>query len=255
MAALRGAQGFFSLILLGCSSYVVSQAELWYPAMGVVSSLFTLLYVGANVFLFLSNLLLPLPIVIVDAVLLLFWVITMGGFGGSGFLSISCKFTYNAGIYSPYLTSTNIFVVQTSKVCTVSKAIFTFSFFIFLTFIGSLVISAIILYKNRKDLSGAKHNSGLTPDGELQNMEAGGAPGQVQGQTQEEYAEQKQDYQQPQHPQYQQQQYPQPGADGYYPQQVQSVVSPPQTPAPYQQAQRFDTPPPPPPVGAQELGH
>lgn len=29
MAALRGAQGFFSLILLGCSSYVVSQAELW----------------------------------------------------------------------------------------------------------------------------------------------------------------------------------------------------------------------------------
>lgn len=29
MAALRAAQGFFSLILLACSSYVVSKAAIW----------------------------------------------------------------------------------------------------------------------------------------------------------------------------------------------------------------------------------
>lgn len=99
--------------------------------MGVVSSLFTLLYVGANVFLFISNLLLPLPIVIVDAVLLVFWLITMAGFGDSGILASNCKYPILTGLstYSSYFESSSVYVYGTSRICTVSKTIFTFSFF------------------------------------------------------------------------------------------------------------------------------
>jgi hypothetical protein len=34
-----------------------------------------------------------------------------------------------------------------------------------LSFIGSLVLASIILHRNRKDLRGAKYNSGMDPDG------------------------------------------------------------------------------------------
>lgn len=96
--------------------------------MGVVSALFTLLYVGANGFLIVSNLLLPLPVVIIDAILLVFWLTTMSGFGNSGFLSVNCKYPV-ATSFSVFSSTGPIITYKTDMVCTTSKAIFTFSFF------------------------------------------------------------------------------------------------------------------------------
>jgi len=243
MIALRSVEVFFSVIVLGCSGYIISIYPAWQAVMALVSALFTIIYFAINLALLFTNLLLPLAIVIVDAFLLVFWLISMAGIGASGVLSSSCKVdTYTVDYYYYYSYSGT----ETNTTCEVAKGIFGMSFIIFLLFIGSLVLSAIILHQNRKDLRGAKHNSGLTPDGEPQNMEA--ATGGVQAQYP---GEPKQEYQQPQQPQYQQ--YPQAGNE-YYPQQA---VSPPQTPAPYVQAQNMgglaSPPPPPPPPVAQEM--
>lgn len=94
--------------------------------MGVVSALFTLLYVGAKVFLLFSNMLLPLPVVIIDAILLLFWIMTVGGFGDSWFLKSDCKFSISTG-YTGF--SGSYYTIGTSPVCSVSKATFTFALF------------------------------------------------------------------------------------------------------------------------------
>lgn len=96
--------------------------------MALVSALFTMIYIGVNAFLFVTNLLLPLPIVIVDAILLVFWLISMSGFGSSGFLKISCTYTINYG-FGWGLSGTSS-VSGTSRVCQVSKTIFGFSFLV-----------------------------------------------------------------------------------------------------------------------------
>jgi len=239
MIALRSVELFFSVIVLGCSAYIISVFALWYAVMALVTALFTIIYFGINLFLLFSNLLLPLAIVIVDAFLLVFWLICIAGFGASGVLSSNCQISVEYYSYSFDYDFTGTLIP-----CEVAKATFGISFIIFLLFIGSLILSAMILHKNRKDLRGAKHNSGLTPDGEHQNVDMVGISVQHAGDL-------KQEYQQPQQPQYQQ--YPQAGVD-YYQQQV---VSPPQTPAPYTQVQSTggfaSPPPPPPPVIAQEM--
>lgn len=89
--------------------------------MAVVSALFTLFYVGAKAFLLFSNMLLPLPVVIIDVILLIFWIVTVGGFGDSWFLKSDCKYS----LYTGY----TLYTIESSPVCSVSKAVFTFSLF------------------------------------------------------------------------------------------------------------------------------
>lgn len=93
--------------------------------MALVSSLFTIIYVVINFFLLFANLLLPLAIVIVDAFLLVFWLISMAGFGASGFLATDCSYEIGYGYGWSVSYSTGTWVP-----CEVSKAIFGISFIV-----------------------------------------------------------------------------------------------------------------------------
>ena len=107
-----------------------------------------------------------------------------------------------------------------------------------LSFIGTLVLASIVLHKNRKDLRGAKYNSGLDPAGNHLGANAAVPMDNVQGvPANNYYQEQKPNYAPT----------PQPtGTPGYYDHQQHPVISPPATPAPYMPPQGYSMPQPPP---------
>ena len=63
------------------------------------------------------GLLLPLAVVIVDAFLLLFWIISLAGAGADGFIGTDCTYA-SYGLYSYNVYS------YTSTPCVVGKAMF-----------------------------------------------------------------------------------------------------------------------------------
>ncbi|RPB05115.1 hypothetical protein L873DRAFT_1798088 [Choiromyces venosus 120613-1] len=235
--------------------------------MSLVSALFSIIYIGINFFLLFTNLLLPLAITVTDAFLAILWLISMAGTGASGVLEINdCKF---------YTTDFFVVYTWTSIACQVSKASFAISFLLLLLFIGSLVLAAMVLFKNRKDLHGAKYNAGMDPDGNPLPGHAGAvgaapavpdavAMGNVPIQPQYYQDPQKTEYyQQPPTPQPYQptpQPYQPTTSPVYYnaPGTTQPMVSPPATPAPYSQGAGYPqegvgAPPPPPPVNPAEM--
>jgi len=144
-----------------------------------------------------------------------------------------------------------------------------------LLFIGSLVLAAVVLSKNRKDLRGAKYNSGMDPDGNPLPDHAGAASvamGNVPNQPQYHSDPPKNEYyQQPPTPQPYQpptpQPYQPPTPQPYQPttspvyynaSATTQPISPPATPAPYSQGIGYPgggvgVPPPPPPINAAEM--
>ena len=88
--------------------------------MTITAAVFTMVYVGVNFVLFFMNLLLPLAIVIVDAIITVFWVIALAGLGDSKFLPVSCTYTE----YDIFFIS----ITYTSIPCRVVKASFGISF-------------------------------------------------------------------------------------------------------------------------------
>lgn len=130
-----------------------------------------------------------------------------------------------------------------------------------LLFIGSLVLAAVVLSKNRKDLRGAKYNSGMDPDGNPLPGHAGAASvamGNVPNPAPQYYQDPPKNeyYQQPPTPQ----PYPPTTSPVYYNAAATTQpISPPATPAPYSQgvghpgAGAGALPPPPPPVNAAEM--
>jgi len=254
---LRGVQLFFSIIVLGLSAYIVSVIDYWWACIALVSALLSVIYIGINFFLLFSNLLLPLAITITDAFLAVFWLISMAGTADSGYLSVKdCKFIDISYFYGGYS------VVYTSTVCQVAKASFALSFLLMLLFIGSLVLAAMVLSKNRKDLRGAKYNSGMDPDGNPLPDLAGAAP-VVPDVGTDNAPNQTQYYQDPKNEYYQQSPTPQPYQNTTSPvyynaaATAQPIVSPSVTPAPYSQGAGYQhaggAPPPPPPVNAAEM--
>ncbi|KAG0634503.1 hypothetical protein HOY80DRAFT_522365 [Tuber brumale] len=259
LIALRGVQLFLAIIVLGLSAYIVSVNNIWWACMTLVSALFTLIYVGINFFLLFSNLLLPLAITITDAFLAVFWLISMAGTGDSGVLSMSnCEVT-GIDFYSISI------ITYTSTVCQVSKASFALSFLLMLLFIGSLVLAAIVLAKNRKDLRGAKYNSGMSPDGNPLPGYIGTASAVPDAVAMDSVPNQTQYYQDPpKNEYYQQSPTPQPYQNTTSPvyynatATAQPIASPSTTPAPYPQGAGYPqagvgAPPPPPPVNAAEM--
>lgn len=256
LIALRGVQLFFSIVVLGLSAYIISVIDYWWACMALVSALFSLIYVGINFFLLFSGLLLPLAITITDAFLAVFWLISMAGAGDSGYLAVKdCQFI---DLFSLY--------IWTSTLCQVSKAVFALSLLLMLLFIGSLVLAAVVLSKNRKDLRGAKYNSGMDPEGNPLPDHAGAAPvapdTAVVGGVPPVPAQYYQDP--PKNDYHQQSPTPQPyqttTSPVYYTTTAtQPMVSPPATPAPYSQDAGYpqaavgSPPPPPPPVNAAEM--
>ena len=87
--------------------------------MTITAAVFTMVYVGVNFVLFFMNLLLPLAVVIVDAVITVFWVIALAGLGDTKYLPLSCTYTD----YGYFLSYT-----YTSVPCRVVKAAFGISF-------------------------------------------------------------------------------------------------------------------------------
>ncbi|PWW79012.1 hypothetical protein C7212DRAFT_356225 [Tuber magnatum] len=251
LIALRGVQLLFSIIVLGLSAYIVSEIDYWWACVTLVSALFSLIYIGINFFLLFSNLLLPLAITITDAFLAVLWLVSMAGTGDSGYLAISdCVI----GWYYTY----------TSTLCQVSKASFALSFILMLLFIGSLVLAAIVLFKNRKDLRGAKYNSGMDPDGNPLPDHANAAPVVPDAVAMGGVPNQTQYYQDPpKNEHYQPSPTPQPyqatTSPMYYnatatTQPIDSSIAP----APYPQGTGYPqagvgSPPPPPPVNAAEM--
>lgn len=87
--------------------------------MGLVTALFTLIWVAVTFVLLFMGLLLPLAVVCVDAFLLLFYLISMAGVGDSGFVSNSCSL-------SGYDSWFGFYDAGTADYCLVSKAVFAF---------------------------------------------------------------------------------------------------------------------------------
>lgn len=82
----------FSIIVLGIAAYLCSLGDVWWAGMAVFVALFSALWVGANFALYLRAQLLPLAVVVGDAFITLFLLITVAGTGASGLLSSSCSF-------------------------------------------------------------------------------------------------------------------------------------------------------------------
>ncbi|KAI5777608.1 hypothetical protein EDC01DRAFT_591493, partial [Geopyxis carbonaria] len=155
---IRGIQALFAIIILGLTAFVVSVLPFWWAAIGLVTALFTLIYVGITFTLLFMNMLLPLAVVIVDAFLLVFYLISMAGTAASGVVGSDCTYSsLYTGIYTYSLTT------YTSTPCVVSKGAFALELLSMFLFIATTVYAAIVLHKNRKDLRGAKHNQGLPP--------------------------------------------------------------------------------------------
>ncbi|CUS09400.1 unnamed protein product [Tuber aestivum] len=253
LIALRGVQLVFAIILLGLSAYMVSKIDDWWACITLVSALFSLIYIGINFFLLFSNLLLPLAITITDAFLAVFWLISMAGTGDSGILSVS-----DCGDYY-------YFYAYLSTVCQVSKASFALSLLLMLLFIGSLVLASMVLFKNRKDLRGAKYNSGMDPDGHPLPDHANAAPAVPNAVPMDSVPGQTQYYQDPpKNEQYQQsstpQQYQTTTSPAYYNATAAThPIDPSAAPAHYPQDAGYpqagveSPPPPPPPVNAAEM--
>jgi len=253
LIVLRGVQLLFSIIVLGLSAYTISVINYWWACMALVSALFSIIYVGINFFLLFSNLLLPLAITITDAFLAVFWLISMAGAADSGYLAVkNCEFALLIDVFS--------YISFTSTVCQVIKAAFALSFLLMLLFIGSLVLAAVVLSKNQKDLRGAKYNSGMGPDGNPLPDNAGAASvamGNVPNPAPQYYQDPPKNeyYQQPPTPQPYQ---PTTSPVYYNAAATTQPISPPATPAPYSQGVGYSgagagAPPPPPPVNAAEM--
>jgi len=218
--ALRAVQLLFAIIVLGETAYIVSEFEEppWWPCLGLFTSLVAMLYCIATIVLYFTNLALPLALLIVDAFLLVFYLISMAGTADSGIVGGSCTYSY----YSDNIYISDYTYSYTSTPCIVVKASFAFELLSMFLFIASTTLAAITMHKTRKDLRGKKHSQGLPP---VSSAEQGTIPPQaahaavVPQQQQEQKVEQQ-----------------------YYPQEQQYVqgppaqfVSPPTSPAPEQQ--------------------
>ncbi|RPB07744.1 hypothetical protein P167DRAFT_393238 [Morchella conica CCBAS932] len=170
LLALRGVQLLLGLLCLSMAGNLIdtySARSFWEFNIVLVCGLFSMLYAAINFGLFYINLLLPLAIVITDAFLVVLWLVAVAGLGD--FESRNGIFDENCSAYASS---------RLRNTCNVIKAAWVFAFFSFLVFCATTALASYVLHKNRKDLRGAKYNSGMDPNGN--EMENGQAVAQVQ---------------------------------------------------------------------------
>ncbi|KAF3929366.1 hypothetical protein ABW19_dt0201667 [Dactylella cylindrospora] len=158
--ALRGAQIFFAIVVLGLSAYVGDQFDdYWSPWFALVTALFTLIGAGFLLVTFFIAPAFTAPIITlgIDAFLWLFWLISLAGFAdqASGVLnsSISCS-AYGSG----------------ENLCGSIKGNMAMIVFEFLLFLATLVFSGFWFYRERTGKT-----SGANPEGG--NVSAGAIGG------------------------------------------------------------------------------
>ncbi|TGZ76307.1 hypothetical protein EX30DRAFT_344998 [Ascodesmis nigricans] len=273
---IRPIQLLFSLIILGMTAYLTSEVSgatdlLWSAPLGLVTALIATIYLVASIVLYFRNRLLPLFVVVLDAFCVLFYLIAMAGTADAGFPKMTCNFSY----YDWYLGTS---YSGMSTFCHAGKAAFALELLNMFFFIATLVLAALILHKNRKDLRGKKYNAGeFDPSAPTNDdMEIGTVPIEPQPVSDKipevagAYAPPAQpqsaapEYVQPPHPAVSPVYYPPPGTEyqNLQYQQPQTFYPPPQqhTPVspigtPVQQQPPYAPPPPqsPPPVAASEI--
>ncbi|KAF3927904.1 hypothetical protein ABW20_dc0106455 [Dactylellina cionopaga] len=157
--ALRGAQIFFAIIVLGLSGYIGSQDDgAWSPWFCLVTALFTLIGSGFLIATFFVAPAFTAPIICLglDAFLWLFWLIAMAGFANQAslVLGLSSCFGY--------------------QLCSSIKGNMAMVVFEFLLFLATLVFSAWWFYRERSGKGGA---AGANPEGGFASAGAiAGAP-------------------------------------------------------------------------------
>jgi len=150
--ALRGAQIFFAIIVLGLSGHIgsvysVSSSEyIWSTWFALVTALFTLIGSGflTVAFFMAPALTAPMITVIVDAFLFLFWLISLAGFANSWSSALtsgsnsgySYSYGYGGYYYNPILGEV--------------KGNMAMIVFEFLLFLGTLVFSILWIVKERR---------------------------------------------------------------------------------------------------------
>ncbi|KAK6331339.1 hypothetical protein TWF730_004420 [Orbilia blumenaviensis] len=147
--ALRGAQIFFAIIVLGLSAYVGDQlGNYWSPWFCLVTAIFTLLGAGGLLaaFFVAPAFTAPLITIGVDGFLFLFWLISLAGFAdqASPVLNLgSCDYFY-------------------SNICGSIKGNMAMVVFEFLLFLATLGFSGWLLYRERAGKGGP---AGANPEG------------------------------------------------------------------------------------------
>ncbi|KAF8540946.1 hypothetical protein BDD12DRAFT_547133 [Trichophaea hybrida] len=225
---IRSIQLALAVTILGMTAYIASIGSVWWNYLALIISLVMLIWGVINFVLFFKGLLLPVAVVVIDAFIVFFLLISMSGTAASGYVGSNCRLYYINDLY--YAEESNTYWTP----CLVAKASFVMELLGMLLFIATLVLASITLHKTRKDLRGKKYNAGLP----FVSGSSAQAQAQAQEQGQQFYAaeqkveDQSQHYQQPA-PVYT----PQPQT--YYPQQQQQVLQ--QVPQQqYQQGPTYD---------------
>lgn len=148
--ALRGAQIFFAIIVLGISAYVGDQLDTyWSPWFALVTAIFTLIGAGGLLAAFFVAPAFTAPIITlgIDAFLWLFWLISLAGFADQA---------------SPVLQVGSCSVFVASSLCSSIKGNMAMIVFEFLLFLATLVFSGWWFYRERTGKGGAV---GANPEG------------------------------------------------------------------------------------------
>ncbi|KAF8242635.1 hypothetical protein K440DRAFT_664615 [Wilcoxina mikolae CBS 423.85] len=210
---VRSIQLVFGLIILGMTAYIASIGSVWWNYLALFISLVMLIWGVINFVLFFMGLLLPVAVVVVDAFIVFFLLISMAGTAASGYVGSNCRFYI---IDYDYTYESNTYWTP----CLVAKASFAVELLGMFLFIATLVLASITLHKTRKDLRGKKYNAGLP------FVSGSSAQAQDQEQGQQFYAGEQKIEDQPQH-------YQQPAP--VYTQQPQTYYPQPQQQVPLQQ--------------------
>jgi hypothetical protein len=144
--ALRGAQVFFAIIVLGLSGYVGGKADVfWSPWFALVTAIFTLIGAGGLIAAFFVAPAFTAPIIClgIDAFLFLFWLISLGGFAD--------QFSYVLSYGS----------CGGNNICGSIKGNMAMIVFEFLLFLATLVFSGWWFYRERS----GKSSAGANPEG------------------------------------------------------------------------------------------
>ncbi|KAI5812314.1 hypothetical protein BZA77DRAFT_228329, partial [Pyronema omphalodes] len=153
---LRSIQLLFAIIILGMTAYVVNIYPFWWASLGLFIALITIIWCIINFVIFFLGLLLPIAVVIVDAFITTFLLISMAGTAASGIVGSNCN------IYDfSFTTYSYTYTYGVSTGCMMAKGSFAMELLGMFLFIATLVYSSITLHRTRKDLRGKKYNAGL----------------------------------------------------------------------------------------------
>ncbi|KAK6518754.1 hypothetical protein TWF506_005893 [Arthrobotrys conoides] len=148
--ALRGAQVFFAIIVLGLSGYVGDQlGNYWSPWFCLVTAIFTLIGSGGLIAAYFLAPAFTAPLITlgIDGFLWLFWLISLAGFADQA---------------SPVLNIGSCDYLINSNICGSIKGNMAMVVFEFLLFLGTLGFSGWLFYRERTGKGGA---AGANPEG------------------------------------------------------------------------------------------